>query len=297
MTIAKTNLTTQELQEFSDVNATALLMLYARAMESCSEDPILKDEQAERIVSQIDPLLAGSGDRFLSMLYNREIEPSLVVHAALRARKYDQYALEFLSRHPDSVIANLGCGMDTRYQRIDDGEMTFFDLDLPAMVRFKRRVLQESERYRMIADSVLETGWMEQVGEFVTGPALFLVEGLLMYLEPHQVTSLVLKLQDRFPGSELVCEVANRRWIGGILGSLAASKMQRQLKLGKGAQFKSGLESPDEMEGWHAGIQYLEQWSYFDTRHPKLGWMRILGDIEPVRGVQYTVRYRLNPVA
>jgi methyltransferase (TIGR00027 family) len=182
-------------------------------MESCSEAPILKDEQAEYIVRQIDPLLAGSRDRFLSMLYRRQIEPQLVVHAALRARKYDQFALEYLNRHPDSVIVNLGCGMDTRYQRIDDRELTFFDLDLPVMIRFKRRFLQESERYRMIAASVLETAWMEQVGEFVNGPVLFMAEGLFMYLEPDQVKSLVLELQDRFPGSELVCEVANRRWM------------------------------------------------------------------------------------
>src|SRR3990172_5982599 len=104
-------------------------------MESCCEDPILQDEQAEYIVRQIDPLLAGSRDRFLSMLYRRQIEPQLVVQAALRARKYDQFALEYLTRHPDSVIVNLGCGMDPRYQRIDDRELTFFDLDLPVMIR------------------------------------------------------------------------------------------------------------------------------------------------------------------
>ena len=70
--------------------------------------------------------------------------------------------------------------------------------------------------------------------------------------------------------------------------------MQRQLKIGGGAQYHFGLETPDEMETWNAGIEFLERWSYFDTDHPKLGWMRFLGDIELFRGVQYTVRYRLN---
>jgi O-methyltransferase involved in polyketide biosynthesis len=57
------------------------------------------------------------------MLYRKEVDPRLVVHAALRARKYDQYAQEFLACHPGGVVVNLGCGMDTCFQRIDDGEL------------------------------------------------------------------------------------------------------------------------------------------------------------------------------
>jgi methyltransferase (TIGR00027 family) len=294
-----TQIDSADIRDFSDVNQTALLMLYARAMESRSHDPILVDRHAERIVEAIDEQIAGqmdtTTDPFLSMLLDKEVDQRLVVHAALRARKYDRYAQAFLARNPGSVVANLGCGMDTRFQRIDDGHLIFYDLDLPQVIGFKRRYLQESARYHMIAASVFESGWMDRVAAAAPGPAQFLAEGLFMYLDPPRVRALVLALQRRFPGSELVCEVAGRAWIEGIRGRLAENKKQRQLKIGEGARYRFGLETADEMESWHPGIEFLERWSYFDSDHPKLGWMRIFKDVELFRGVQYTVRYRLNP--
>ena len=284
-----------DIRDFSDVSETGLLMLYARAMESRSDKPILPDANAERIVDAIDAQIAGAKDPFLSMLYNKEVDKRLVVHAALRAQKYDQYARAFLADNPGSAVANLGCGMDTRFQRIDDGEVIFYDLDLPDVIGFKRQFLQESERYRLIAASVFETGWMEQVAARAQSRVLFLAEGLFTYLDPDRVKALVLELQHRFPGSELVCEVTNQAWIRGIRGKLAARKMQRELKIGEDAPYQFGLETAEEMETWNAGIEFLERWSYFDTNHPKLGWMRVLRYIELFRGVQYTVRYRLNP--
>ncbi len=294
MTATLTQNAAPDIRDFSDVNATGLLTLYGRAMESRSSEPILVDEHAERIVEAIDAQIAGTSDPFLSMLYNKKVDPQLVVHAALRAQKYDQYAQEFLARYPGCVIVNLGCGMDTRFQRIDDGGVIFFDLDLPEVIAFKHQFLEESERYRMIAASVFETGWMEQVAAAANGPALFIAEGLFMYLEPAKVKALVLELQERFPGSELVCEVTNKAWISGMRGRMTASKMQRQLKLGEGTQYQFGLDSADEMESWHDGIEFLERWSYFESNHPKLGFLRIFRNIELIRGVQYTVRYRLN---
>jgi len=83
-----------------------------------SPDPILADPQAEQIVAQIDDRLTGTQDRLLGRLRSHKIDSSLAVHIALRAQKYDQYARDFLSRHPAGVIASLGCGLDTRFQRL-----------------------------------------------------------------------------------------------------------------------------------------------------------------------------------
>jgi hypothetical protein len=48
------------------------------------------------------------------------------------------------------------------------------------------------------------------------------------------------------------------------------------------------------METWQAGIKYLDDWSYFDSRHPRLGWVGTMSNIKFMRTVQYTVHYRLN---
>jgi O-methyltransferase involved in polyketide biosynthesis len=136
---------------------------------------------------------------------------------------------------------------------------------------------------------------MDQVAAAAGGPPLFLAEGLFMYLDPGKVKALVLEIQARFPGAELVCELANKSWIEGWRGKMGAKKMQHQLKIGAGARFTFGVVAPDELESWNPGIEFLEQWSYFDSNNPKLGWMRLFRHIELFRGMEYTVHYRLNP--
>ena len=76
----------------------------------------------------------------------------------------------------------------------------------------------------MIASSVLDYKWMEDLKKRSTGPFLFLAEGLFMYLEKSDVKNLVIKMQSEFPGSELACEVVNESIISGPLKG--AMKMQ-----------------------------------------------------------------------
>jgi hypothetical protein len=48
------------------------------------------------------------------------------------------------------------------------------------------------------------------------------------------------------------------------------------------------------MEQWHSGIQFLDEWSYFDSEEKKLGWFRLLKHIKFIRKTQWTVHYLLN---
>jgi O-methyltransferase involved in polyketide biosynthesis len=192
------------------------------------------------------------------------------------------------------VIVNLGCGMDSRFFRIDDGRVLFFDLDLPEMIECKRQLFTENERYRMIGASVFETDWLEQIAAAGQGPVLFIAEGLFMYLDPVKVRALVPALQARFPGSELVCEVFNRRWLNPWLSWMIRAKLQGDMKIGTGAAFSFGVADSHEMETWSPGIQLLEEWSYFESNHPKLGMLKWMGKSKSMRRMQWTVHYRLG---
>jgi methyltransferase (TIGR00027 family) len=279
---------------FSDVSATALVTLYCRAIESQSKDPILKDTWAENITHKITPLLADTQDPLLRKLANGKVDQNLVVHIALRAQKYDEYSLNFLFEHPEGIIVNLGCGMDTRFFRIDNGKVEFFDIDLPELIDFKQQLIAPGERYHLIASSIFDYGWMDEVSAAGPRPILFLAEGVFMYLEPDRVRDLVVELQRRFSGSELVCEVFNKRWLSKYLKPIMNSKMQGQLKLGKGSEYQFGVADSQEMESWHTGIEFLDEWVYFDSDNPKLGMLKAFRKIELLRKTQWTVHYRLN---
>jgi O-methyltransferase involved in polyketide biosynthesis len=139
----------------------------------------------------------------------------------------------------------------------------------------------------------MDFGWMGAVRRH-KGPFLFMAEGVFMYLDGMDVRSLVLKFQEKFPGSELVCEVVNSLWLRPLLKKILDYKMQRQALLGKDAMFRSGISDGHEMEQWHSGIQLLDEWSYFDADEEKLGWLRLLKHIEFIRKTQWTVHYQLG---
>jgi len=278
----------------SDVAETGLLTFYCHVIESQSPNPILDDPKAVEIAQKINPIIADSPNRWLRNLAKGKVKDELVVHINLRAKKYDEYARAFLSTNPKGVIVNIGCGMDSRFHRIDNGKVTFFDLDLPEMIEFKQRFYQETDRYHMLGISVFDYYWMDKVARIGKRPILFMAEGVFMYLDGEKVKDLVLKLQSRFPGADLVSEVVTKLFTSKPWNGMVAMKMNRQLGVGKGAAFTFGIRNSHELETWHPGIEYLDDWSYFDTRHPRLGWVGTMGKMKLMRNVQYTVHYRLN---
>lgn len=279
--------------DLSGVEETAFLTLYAKAIESQSKDPILKDPITVAMVERLDPILQEQESPMAKKLVSRSLDPRITIHIPLRAKKYDEYATQFMKNFPECVIINIGCGLDTRFFRIDNGEIVFFDLDLPDMINLKKQLVIENERYHMIGQSVLDFGWMDQIAK-LNRATMILAEGVLMYLPKEQVKDLVFQLQKRFPNSELVCELTNKTWVEGFWGKLAGLKMKQRFKMKEEAGFMFGVCSADELETWGERIEFVEKWFYMDDNHPKLGLMRIFRNWKIFNEVQFTAHYRLN---
>jgi O-methyltransferase involved in polyketide biosynthesis len=276
-----------------DVSSTSLLTLYCHAIETQSRDPILVDPKSVEIAGILDGTLSRSDNRLYRNLSQRRIKRQLVTHIAIRAKRYDDYARDFLLRNPGGVVVNIGCGMDFRFPRVDNGKAVFFDLDLPEVIGLKKRFSEESARYHMIASSVFDYGWLSKVSG-LKGPFLFMAEGVFMYLPPEDVKTLVLTLQKTFPGSELVCEVFNSFWLRKSLAGIMHYKFKKEFYLGDDAMFRFAVKDASEMAGWGRGIELMDEWSYFDSDEKKLGLERLLGRIELFRKTQWTLHYMLN---
>lgn len=280
--------------ELGDVSVSLLLTFYALVSESRSKNPIIHDPKAEQIAAVLDGELLKSEDSYFQKLALGEIDKNLSVHISLRAKKYDEYVRDFINRYPCGTVVNIGCGLDTRFWRIDNGKVRFYDLDLPQVIQIRRKLCSETERYQMLATSVLDYTWMNEVLAHGADHCIFLAEGVLMYLDREDVKALVLELEKRFPGCELVCEVFNDFWLHRPFKSLLDIKMQRQFHLGKDVTFNFGLKSGREMEEWGQGIQLIDEWSYFESGEKKLGWMKVLGSFRLLKWTQWTVHYRLG---
>lgn len=286
-----------ERLELSDVASTALMTLACRARESESENPILVDPASVEILKRLIPALAGSSNPLFQSVAAGEIDHAAQIYVSLRARRFDQYARDFLKRQPEGAVVNLGCGFDTRCFRLNDIGAEVVDLDLPEIVEVRRNLLGEGRGGSgglMLASSVMEFDWMERLDLAAGRPVLFLAEGLLMYLTPEEMKRLVLRLRDSFPGCELVGEVFNSYWLRPDARPMTDRKLRGNLHFGVGAMFKSGLSDSREMEAWGEGIEFLDDWSHFDEPEPKLGRLRTLRHFPLFRQKQWTVRYRLG---
>jgi methyltransferase (TIGR00027 family) len=187
-----------EKVDFTDVKWTMLVTLYMRALDSRTKGSILHDHAAADALGRIDynrrwAMWSTALDRYT---------------AVLRAKQLDDWATEYLSRHPDASVLHLGCGLDSRAFRLDlPGGVHWFDVDLPEVIELRRRLYPERDGYRMIASSVVEEEWLHQVP--ADRPTLVIGEGLLMYLAPDDVDGLLRRITDRFTaGGELLFDGA-----------------------------------------------------------------------------------------
>lgn len=276
------------------VSETLFLPIYALALESRRRDPIMVDEDAVELTQRLNEYFADSDRRIFRRLAKGKLPSTLLTTVSMRIRRIDRYAKEFLEQQPHGVVVNLGCGLDDRRHRVDNGLVRWYDLDLPEVIELRRRFLPETERMRFIASSVLDFTWLDQLPDEPGPKFLFLAEGLFMYLPPDGVRSLVTKLAEHYPGAQLVAEVANSRIVRMMQGRLARGKFRRQFGLSQNVVYRFGVAHSREMESWAPGLVLLDDWTYFDEGGPKLGWMRLFAKWPLFRWAQWTVHYRLG---
>jgi O-methyltransferase involved in polyketide biosynthesis len=250
-----------KFQTLNGVAETLLIPLYNRAMESQRPDALMKDDKAVALVTQM------SYD-FDQVRKIRMTEGNKVARIML-TREIDRYARDFLGRHPEAVVVHIGCGLDSRFERVDNGRVEWYDLDLPDVIALRRKFIgDEGERYHLLGCSVLDDAWLEAAKAYSQRPFLFLAENVFVYFMEAQVKSLVLKLRDHFPGAELVFDgwTPFFVWLGNR--QLSSSKFTGLLHW--------GFWRSKEIEGWGnanphgADIRLLDEWGFFDQPEPRM---------------------------
>src|SRR5512139_1757937 len=172
-------------QSLSGVPKTLLIPLCYRAMETQRPDALIKDEKAVELVKQ----LSSDGPIRYDSSWIKQT-PMAEVNKVLRimlTREMDRYARDFLSRHPQAVVVHIGCGLDSRFERVDNGLVEWYDLDIPDVIALRRRLIgDEGGRYHLLACSVLEPACLEAVSVHRGRAFLFLAEGVFMYFPETQ---------------------------------------------------------------------------------------------------------------
>lgn len=263
----------------NDISNTALVTLKCHVQDVKQNDSILNDTSSLKTFEYLNGYLNSKDKSIL----NNKLKNNLVKHTVLRAKKYDDYVLQYLQKHPKATIVNIGCGLDNRFERVDNGKISFIDLDFPDIIQIKKKLFPPTNRYKQIAQSVFDFSWFNELSE---QPVLLLAEGVFMYCNENDIKSLFQEIHNKIPGTEIAFEVFSSKWLKGWKKKIIEFKLQKQLKFGKDASFKSGIADSSEIESWSEHYQLIEDWSYFDAIKPNAG--------DLLRQIQWTVYYKIK---
>lgn len=222
------------------VSETLLIPLYARAREQQQVPPLLIDERAAHLVRSIDY----DFQKF-------ELAPMSMTGVVIRASYFDAIVRQFITQHTEPIIVHLGCGLDTRRQRLgaQAEKAHFYQVDVPEVIRFRESLLAPESNESLLPVCMFSTKWMDAlVKKHPKATFLFIIEGVLMYFPYADNKQLFEDLAARFSGAEIHFDVISS-WLSQHTYLHDSVRFTH-------ADFKFGIDNDKIFEQWHPNLQY-----------------------------------------
>lgn len=108
---------------------TMLQSFYARAKYSLKKGHKFYDAKAVELVNKIDYDFSSAEED--STMSNGVIARTLV---------FDELVEDFIDRNSECTVVNIACGLDTRFYRMDNGKLRWYNLDLPETIAVRDHV-------------------------------------------------------------------------------------------------------------------------------------------------------------
>ncbi len=168
----------------NEVNRTLFIPLYGKAKVS-QQGIILHDPDAERIWKKEGfPIRGQSASQWLA--YNM----------AMRARVFDDWTDEMLAAHPEALVLQIGCGLDSRCRRVRREYRTWIDCDFSEVLSARKKYFEETGNYHMVALDASRQEELETLPDSET--AILILEGLSMYLSEAQLQQFFHTLKSKY---------------------------------------------------------------------------------------------------
>jgi 3-hydroxy-9,10-secoandrosta-1,3,5(10)-triene-9,17-dione monooxygenase len=233
------------------VGQTAIFVAWVRQMESRRPDALFRDPLAEAMLTTLarDPVLADVAGVIEQTHRSARGFPE---YFAVRTRFFDDEVRAALGAGIRQVVT-LAAGLDGRTVRLDCPPGTrWYELDLPEMTALKESLIERSglplacERRGVAADLTGDWGAALRAAGFDPGqPTAWLIEGLLMYLDPAAGEALLAAVtRQSAPGSRVLLEHLTAAMLG------PAGKPARDRVESQGAAW---LAARDDLVPWLAG--------------------------------------------
>ncbi len=264
--------------ELGSVQITLLLPLWGRACETLKKHPRIVDRKACEIITKIDYDFSKIAAKIKYISQLEWIARSIHIDRTIR---------EFVSRYPEATIVNIGCGLDTTFDRVDNGRLFWYDLDLPDVIDLRRKFIPEIGRRTFISASFLDKSWFRRIHP--SEHVLFMAAGVLYYFGENEVREIFNNLSAAFPESEFVFDAASPFGV-----KLANRKIIRSIGLGEQSCLKWGLEKASDIVKWNGSIEVVGEYPVYRGMTKGLGLKdRYLAFIADRHRIMFMVHLRM----
>lgn len=179
------------------VNKTLYIPLYGKSHVS-KKHIIIKDIKAEEIWET-----AGFS------LNVKAKSKWLAYFLAMRAAVYDEWVKSKLVNNTDAVILHIGCGLDSRVERVSAENTNWYDIDFPEVISERKKYYDESEFYHMLPTDMRKSEWKNHIAG--NQDAIVILEGVSMYFTPSELTELLSSLTRHFTSVSLLMDCYTER--------------------------------------------------------------------------------------
>ena len=232
------------------VQETLMLPLWARAKETEKDNPIVCDTYAKNIIERID--------YDFSQIEESHMADNQGVWA-IRAYNFDSIVIAFLANNSRAVVVNFGAGLETTFQRVDDGTVLWINIDLPDVVALRQKLIPDSEREMTIAKSIFDFTWIDDISRLTKGRSiLFMAAGVLCYFEPREIETLFRKLAEAYPSSHVIFD--SMSWLPAWGSNREIKKSMKNSEMDSSTLIKWHLKRASDLRKWVDTIKIVEEY-------------------------------------
>ena len=184
---------------------------------------------------------------------------------------------DYLKKHPNAAVVNLGCGLDNTGRVCDNSSCKLYNLDFPDVIAVRNQLLPAREREENIPCDLNDTaGWLGRLD--LSNGAVFFASGVFYYFLKEQVKALVLALTNTCPKGVLVFDAANQTAV-----KMIAKTWLKGAKIKDVGAYFAVSDAQKELSPWSSRLRISSRGymlGYNDLKDPSVsGFFRFLAKV------------------
>lgn len=231
------------LMNLEGVEKTMLLTLFAKAQHSQEKDHKFYDEKAIEVIAKID---------YDFTLANKDMQMKWGVIS--RTIVLDEMVSDYIKKHPHCTVINIASGMDTRFNRLDNGHIRWYNIDLENSANFRLKYIEDCDRVKTLAYSAMDEKWADEI-KIESGNILFIIEGLTMYLEERDISNILKIINDNFMHATVFME---------IMPPISVKNTKEISVEETDSQFSWGVQNGHELTDINPNFKWIRDVNLFD---------------------------------